>query len=32
MAGGTDGPADINGDGNINVSDLLLRIDAWGSC
>ena len=25
-------PADINGDGNGDVSDLLIVLDAWGEC
>ncbi|HIB51477.1 MAG TPA: hypothetical protein EYO40_09480 [Phycisphaerales bacterium] len=25
-------PADINGDGSVNVSDILLMISAWGPC
>ena len=25
-------PADLNGDGCVNVSDLLLLIGAWGPC
>jgi hypothetical protein len=27
-----DCPADFNGDGVVNVSDLLILFDAWGSC
>jgi len=26
------GSADLNGDGTVGVSDLLMLIDAWGSC
>ena len=25
-------PGDVNGDGVVNVSDLLMVISAWGSC
>jgi hypothetical protein len=27
-----DCPADINGDGNVDVVDLLIVLDAWGGC
>jgi hypothetical protein len=30
--GSNDSPADINGDGIVNVADLLLIIDGWGDC
>jgi hypothetical protein len=26
------GPADINGDGDVDISDLLAVINAWGDC
>jgi hypothetical protein len=28
----TDSPADINGDGMVNVTDLLEVVGNWGSC
>jgi hypothetical protein len=30
--GSTDSPADINGDGIVNVTDLLAVVGAWGPC
>jgi hypothetical protein len=30
--GSTDSPADINGDGIVNVTDLLAMVGAWGPC
>jgi len=29
---GTDGSADINGDGTVNATDLSSVLAAWGSC
>jgi hypothetical protein len=31
-AWGGDGPADLNGDGVVDVFDLLALLEAWGPC